>query len=380
MARSRSIPVSLLKDPKYFELSTDARAVFVGLILEADDEGRGRAHIGLLARLFNVSEVAVEEALSQLMKRGLLLRYEVGDEHFYQWRTWKQWESLSKPTPSQLPPPPAWGEQEPQSEEKCGSGFSWESQDFPEKPRDSQSEEKCGSGFSWESQDFPEKPRDSQSEEEEEEEEEEKEKEKEKKKMMLSRRRATRPKIVPFPDPASSPPDADAGAGATELSLSEREICITPDQAQEIQEIAEILGLPVSHQLFQVAAEFAAKLGWPAVRGEAVECVEYIEDPQRNQKRRKITPGFFRRWLKRAQAGPLPSTGHSAGSAPPAARETRISESPSRLTRLPDRAAGPRWDRVPDRMEQYREYLEAQQRELEARFLEKNRLAAEGGR
>src|SRR5579875_2990640 len=106
MARSRSIPVALLKEPDFFELSAEARVVFIGLILEADDEGRGRAHAGLLARLFNVSEAAVEEALSQLVERGLLLRYQVGRQSYYQWLPWKQWQSLSKPTPSQLPPPP----------------------------------------------------------------------------------------------------------------------------------------------------------------------------------------------------------------------------------------------------------------------------------
>ncbi|MBX5459269.1 MAG: winged helix-turn-helix transcriptional regulator [Thermogemmatispora sp.] len=348
MARSRSIPVALLKEPDFFELSAEARVVFIGLILEADDEGRGRAHQGLLARLFNVSEAAVEEALRQLVERGLLLRYQVGRQQYYQWLTWRQWQSLSKPTPSQLPPPPAWGADEAegaQASTSAAPGFSGASSGNPGKPGKARSEE----------------------EEEGEGEEEEKEKEKEKESLVTKQPAAVvsttaLPKIVPFPGPTSPPADS---AAADKISL---------------QEIADILGLPCSRQLCQVLEEFAS-MGWSALRGEAIECAEYARDPRRNQRQQRLTPGFFRRWLKRAAAPP---------------RAALEAAAPERQSSAGDRSSGTasprRRDRVPepvwsaDPMAQYRAYvgayLEAQRRQWEATWAEEQAAGsrcAQGG-
>jgi hypothetical protein len=334
MARSRSIPVSLLKEPDFFELSAEARVVFIGLVLEADDEGRGRAHPGLLARLFNVSEAAVQEAFSQLVERGLLLHYQVGRQQYYQWLPWKQWQSLSKPTPSQLPPPPAWEEQEPVAEPVLaesagcsGSGVSWKIQGNP--------------GFPWK----PQLEEEGEEEgEEEREKEEEHEREKEEGKMPAAAEPG--PKIVPFPaSSSSSPPRVDVDAGGCSLSLS--------NNAGPQQEIAEILGLPLSRPLGLVLEEFSA-MGWPALRGEAIECAEYIRDPRRNQKRRRMTPGFFRRWLKRfASVSERSSTGDD--------RTRAGSIGPSRRGRERVPEPEPAWGDT-DPTEQYRAYVEEQRK------------------
>ncbi|MBE3566501.1 MAG: winged helix-turn-helix transcriptional regulator [Thermogemmatispora sp.] len=346
MARSRSIPVALLKEPDFFELSAEARVVFIGLILEADDEGRGRAHAGLLARLFNVSEAAVEEALSQLVERGLLLHYQVGRQQYYQWLPWKQWQSLSKPTPSQLPPPPAWEEQESVAEPVLaesagcsGSGVSWGFLENPGNPRKPQSEEE-GEG------------------EGEREREEETEREREQASLVTKQAAgagstSASPKVVPFPGPAA--PRVDSGVDAA--------LC---------QEIAEILGLPASRQLCQVLEEFAATLGWSAVRGEAVECAEYIQDPRRNQRQQRLTPGFFRRWLKRVQAGqaqaPVPSrqevAAGSEGTGSASAAGLESGRWPPRRGTRSHLPVEPAWQSDP--MAQYRSYVEAQRQAWKA--------------
>lgn len=53
MARSRSLPTNLFEDPDFFERSSETQVVLLGLVLDADDAGRGLAHTGLLARKFN---------------------------------------------------------------------------------------------------------------------------------------------------------------------------------------------------------------------------------------------------------------------------------------------------------------------------------------
>ncbi len=108
MARKRSIPTNLFASPDFFELSTNTvRLIFIGLILDADDEGRGCAHPRLLARKLDQQPEDIEQALEELAAHTMLSCYEVAGRRLYWLCHWQTYQTLSKPTPSSYPPPPA---------------------------------------------------------------------------------------------------------------------------------------------------------------------------------------------------------------------------------------------------------------------------------
>src|SRR5579859_2031152 len=109
MARSRSLPTSLFDDPDFFEQSCETRMILMGLVLLADDSGRGPAHPDLLARKLNTTAPLVEEALQALEKSRMLICYQVERHSYYALTHWLEWETLSKPTPSRFPVPPTQG-------------------------------------------------------------------------------------------------------------------------------------------------------------------------------------------------------------------------------------------------------------------------------
>ncbi|HXR66976.1 MAG TPA: hypothetical protein VN729_13670 [Ktedonobacteraceae bacterium] len=66
------------------------------------------------------------------------------------------------------------------------------------------------------------------------------------------------------------------------------------------RQVAHILKLPISEALARLVAEYAplASLSLP---GEADAAREWIDDVQRNKKQKRMSPAFFRNWLKREQ-------------------------------------------------------------------------------
>lgn len=106
MARKRSIPTGLFASPDFFELSSNTvRLMFIGLILDADDEGRGCAHPRLLARKLDQQPEEVEQALAELAAHDMLYCYEVAGRRFYWLCHWHKYQTLSKPTLSNYPVP-----------------------------------------------------------------------------------------------------------------------------------------------------------------------------------------------------------------------------------------------------------------------------------
>ncbi len=63
---------------------------------------------------------------------------------------------------------------------------------------------------------------------------------------------------------------------------------------------ARILKLAVSEALTRVVAEYIALPGL-SLLGEADAAREWIEDSRRNRQHKRMTPAFFRSWLKREQ-------------------------------------------------------------------------------
>src|SRR5579859_5559760 len=130
MARKRSIPTTLFASPDFFELSSNTvRLIFIGLILDADDEGRGCAHPRLLARKLDQQPEEVEQALMELATHGMLYCYEVTGRHFYWLCHWQTYQTLSKPTPSHYPAPPGQMEGEQESENQTAAPEKQERRD-----------------------------------------------------------------------------------------------------------------------------------------------------------------------------------------------------------------------------------------------------------
>src|SRR5712692_1439215 len=107
MAKQRCLPTSFFKDPDVMALSSgDVRLILIGLILNADDEGRGLAHARILGRELDYPPEVIESALQEMEACELVQCYQVERHRYYSLRRWGEWQTLSKPTQSRFPAPP----------------------------------------------------------------------------------------------------------------------------------------------------------------------------------------------------------------------------------------------------------------------------------
>lgn len=251
MARSRSLPSNLFEDPDFFELGSDMQIILVGLVLGADDAGRGLAHSGLLARKLNKDVALIEQALSALEERGLLICYQVERQRYYCLTRWQEWETLSRPTPSKHPAPPS--QTVPTREQQ--------SPEIPQNP----------TNFPG---DFVETPSEGEGEEEEEEKRKEGEGE------------VTPSNVLTFPTART-----DGTTGSIRV-LSEQEI-------REIsKQLSSILKLSETAALTRIVQEYGQD-PMLSLLGEADAAREWIDDKHRNRNGQRMTEAFFRRWLRR---------------------------------------------------------------------------------
>ncbi|HLG77545.1 MAG TPA: hypothetical protein VKX46_14100 [Ktedonobacteraceae bacterium] len=265
MARSRSLPTTLFKEPAFFELESDTQTVLLGLVLLADDHGRGLAHTGLLAREFNKPIAVIEWALPQLEHSRLLHCYVVDGQRYYWLPQWTEWETLSKPARSRFPAPPTADELPRPAAPTCSQkpqgklGECWNSLHEDEEEGEGKGEKE------EEKEQEPEVEGESEQEPEVEEEDE----------------------LAPI---IFLTPSGD-GSVAT----------ISQEQIRTVtRHTARILKLAVSDALTRVVAEYIALPGL-SLLGEADAAREWIEDSRRNRQHKRMTPAFFRGWLKREQ-------------------------------------------------------------------------------
>jgi len=242
-----------LEDPDYIESSSNTQAILIGLVLMADDYGRGLAHTGILARKLNKAEGLIEETLRELEACQMLVCYQGERYRYYSLCHWNEWQTLSKPTPSKYPAPPS-------------QPVASLPQDFPLLPKNPQE----NPGGSWET------PPEGEEEEEQEREGKRREVEGEEERPPAN--------VVTFPT-------CDDGR-----NLSQEQIL------RLTRQVADILKLPVTAALSRIVEEFVGEEGI-SLTGEADSAREYIENPRRNHKRKVMTPAFFREWLKREREG-----------------------------------------------------------------------------
>jgi hypothetical protein len=258
MATKRSIPTNLFASPDFFELSSNTtRLILVGIILDADDEGRGSAHPRLLARKLDQAQEDIVRALEELTAHGMLLCYEVAGRRYYWLCHWQKYQTLSKPTPSLYPAPPDIF----QAEQKMPR----ETQKNPGDSRETPSE---GEG----------KGKKKRTEREE----------------NRSEAEGNLPAVITrFPTATCNSASSSASSSKTLEEMTEQ--------------IASLLKLSASQELREVVQEFLPVTTLSLV-GEAIEAHAWIANAQRNHTQQPMTPAFFRRWLRRAQQGSQLST------------------------------------------------------------------------
>jgi len=107
MVHGRLIPTTFFRDPDVMSLSSgDVRLILVGLVLHADDYGRGMAHSDIVGRDLDYPPATIEAAFGELEQAELVQCYQVGRHRYYVVTRWADWQKLHKPTPSRYPAPP----------------------------------------------------------------------------------------------------------------------------------------------------------------------------------------------------------------------------------------------------------------------------------
>lgn len=112
MARIRSIKPSFWTDPDVAALRRDARLLVVGLISNADDEGRFLATAtaigGMVFPHDELPPATVRKWRDEVAKAGIIEIYRVDGSEYGYFPNWLKHQKVYKPYPSTLPPPPGW--------------------------------------------------------------------------------------------------------------------------------------------------------------------------------------------------------------------------------------------------------------------------------
>ena len=130
MARKRMISPEIWESSSFSKLSDFAKLIFIGLISNADDEGKGKANPGYIrSKLFPNDEerrvTDIKKALSEIALTMSIKLYEVNGDSLYLLTNWARWQKIDRPTPSKFPDPP--------KEQSVGErGDSTQNQDFGE--------------------------------------------------------------------------------------------------------------------------------------------------------------------------------------------------------------------------------------------------------
>ncbi|MDE7406451.1 MAG: hypothetical protein K2M89_06235 [Clostridiales bacterium] len=111
MARKRMISPEIWESSSFSKLTDFAKLIFIGLISNADDEGKGKANPGYIrSKLFPNDEerrvTDIKKALSEIALTMSITFYEVNGDSLYHLTNWARWQKIDRPTPSKFPNPP----------------------------------------------------------------------------------------------------------------------------------------------------------------------------------------------------------------------------------------------------------------------------------
>lgn len=102
------IDPSIWSSEDFSELSMLARLTWIGLISNADDEGRGKANAAYVkSQIFayddELTVKEIEGALSEIAKSMSIRFYEVDGKKYFQLTNWSKFQTINRPSPSQIP-------------------------------------------------------------------------------------------------------------------------------------------------------------------------------------------------------------------------------------------------------------------------------------
>lgn len=110
MARIRSIKPSVWSDQRFTALSLQARLLCLGMISNADDDGRliasGAALIGVIFPHDDLTTRMVEKWRDEIHKAGLVVIYQQGHGTYAYFPNWTKHQLIRKHMKSTLPDPP----------------------------------------------------------------------------------------------------------------------------------------------------------------------------------------------------------------------------------------------------------------------------------
>ncbi len=110
MARIRSIKPFIWSDDRIGEVSRDARLLYLGMITQADDDGRlvasGTSLAGAIYPYDEVTGRQVDRWRDELAAVGLLDVYTIGRATYAHLPSWAKHQRIQKPQGSALPAPP----------------------------------------------------------------------------------------------------------------------------------------------------------------------------------------------------------------------------------------------------------------------------------
>jgi hypothetical protein len=114
VARKRDIDPSLWDHEELNALPIPARYLFIGIISNADDEGRLKGSPRYLKRLVYsyddcVSVEQVRDWLQALTDQAHVCRYELGMDAYIHLPSWHRWQSINRQMVSKIPPCPEHG-------------------------------------------------------------------------------------------------------------------------------------------------------------------------------------------------------------------------------------------------------------------------------
>jgi hypothetical protein len=107
--RIRSVKPEQWQDERFAGVSRDALLLYIGLVTQADDEGRQSGHLALLkARIFPFhrdAETLLQDWLTELAEAALVELYQVDDRRYISLPSWGDDQRVDKPVESAIPAP-----------------------------------------------------------------------------------------------------------------------------------------------------------------------------------------------------------------------------------------------------------------------------------
>ena len=112
MTKRRMIHSCIWQSEHFADLTMQQRLLWIGLITNADDQGRGRAHPGLVrAAVFPFDVIAqddIQRDIETLRDDDLLILYQADDKMYYQVIKWWEYQTPQWAYPSEYPAPDGW--------------------------------------------------------------------------------------------------------------------------------------------------------------------------------------------------------------------------------------------------------------------------------